>query len=47
MLAHMFNVSRKRRDAERKERLEDLFRKADEQQEGRLTMEQVYHGTDM
>ena len=43
----MFSVSRQRRDTERKERLEDLFRKADEQQEGRLTVEQVFHGTDM
>ena len=47
MLAHMFSVSRQRRETERKERLEDLFRKADEQQEGRLTVEQVFHGTDM
>ena len=43
----MFSVSRQRRETERKERLEDLFRKADEQQEGRLTVEQVFHGTDM
>ena len=43
----MFSVSRQRRETERKERLEDLFRKADEQQEGRLTVEQVCHGADM
>ena len=31
----------KRREAERKEVLYDLFREADERQEGRLTVEQV------
>ena len=38
---HMFTAARQRREADRKERLEDLFRKADERQEGRLTAEQV------
>jgi len=37
----MFSRSRQQREKERKERLEEIFRKADPFQEGRLSVEQV------
>ena len=46
MLAHMFSRKRQQREEERKERLEEIFRKADPFQEGRLTVEQVYRTND-
>jgi hypothetical protein len=40
MLAHMFNMTRKRLEAERNKKLEDLFRKADDSSQGRIRKEQ-------
>ena len=40
MLAHMFKISRKREEAERNKRLEEMFRKADPRAEGKISREQ-------